>query len=54
MTNLWNLDQLQPNTDIAVPGDTIPAMFWNAAAERSGKVWMRQKQLVRQSFSRFS
>jgi long-chain acyl-CoA synthetase len=28
-----------------MPGDTIPAMFWNAVAQRGPKVWMRQKHL---------
>ncbi len=45
MTGLWNLDLLQPKTDVVMAGDTIPAMFWNAAAQRADKVWMRQKQL---------
>jgi len=42
---LWDLDHLQPRQNIAVPGDTIPAMFWNAARLRADKVWMRQKEL---------
>ncbi len=28
-----------------MPGDTIPAMFWNAVAQRGPSVWMRQKHL---------
>ena len=42
---LWDLDHLQPRQNIAIPGDTIPAMFWNAAKARADEVWMRQKQL---------
>ena len=42
---LWDLDHLRPRTDIVVPGDTIPAMFWNAVALRGDAVWMRQKEL---------
>jgi long-chain acyl-CoA synthetase len=45
MSNLWDLSHLQPREDIVVPGDTLPAMFWNAAALRAGKVLMRQKKL---------
>lgn len=42
---LWDLGHLQPRTDIAVPGDTIPAVFWNAVELRGDAVWMRQKEL---------
>ncbi|MBS0429179.1 MAG: long-chain fatty acid--CoA ligase [Proteobacteria bacterium] len=42
---LWDLGHLQPRTDIAVPGDTIPAVFWNAVELRNDAVWMRQKEL---------
>ena len=28
-----------------MPGDTIPALFWNAAQARGDAVWMRQKEL---------
>ncbi|MGP1630276.1 MAG: AMP-dependent synthetase/ligase [Giesbergeria sp.] len=28
-----------------LPGDTIPAMFWNAVAARGPNVWLRQKEL---------
>ncbi|HEX5389245.1 MAG TPA: long-chain fatty acid--CoA ligase, partial [Burkholderiaceae bacterium] len=45
MSNLWNLDAIQPATGIAVPGDTIPAVFWNAVEQRGDKVWLRQKVL---------
>ncbi len=43
--NLWDLSRVQAQTAIAVPGDTIPAIFWNAAAQRRDRVWMRQKAL---------
>lgn len=42
---LWDLHHLRPRTDIAVPGDTIPAVFWNAVELRNDAVWMRQKEL---------
>ncbi|MEQ1804139.1 MAG: long-chain fatty acid--CoA ligase [Burkholderiaceae bacterium] len=45
MPNLWNLDQLTPSSAIAVPGETLSAMFWNGAAQRAGQVFMRQKEL---------
>ncbi|RYX89736.1 MAG: long-chain fatty acid--CoA ligase [Comamonadaceae bacterium] len=45
MSNLWNLAEITPGTDIAMEGDTVPAMFWNAVGKRGPNVWMRQKQL---------
>ena len=43
--NLWQVHKLQPRLDIVVPGETMTAVFWNAAARRAGSVFMRQKQL---------
>ncbi|OYU32220.1 MAG: long-chain fatty acid--CoA ligase [Comamonadaceae bacterium PBBC2] len=45
MSNLWDASGIQPNPNIAMAGDTIPAIFWNAVAARGPKVWMRQKDL---------
>ena len=45
MSNLWNLSHIQPQTRVVLEGDTLPAMFWNAVAQRQDKVWMRQKKL---------
>ena len=45
MSNLWDLSQLQPGRADVVPGETIPAMFWNAVTLRGDQVWMRQKKL---------
>ena len=45
MSNLWDLGHLKPREDIVVVGETLSAMFWNAAAQRAGKVFMRQKKL---------
>ncbi len=42
--NLWQLDELRPRLGIVVPGETIPAVFWNAAGQRAGRVFMRQKE----------
>ena len=43
MSNLWNLSHIRPQHDIVMPGDTMPAIFWNAVAARGSQVWMRQK-----------
>jgi long-chain acyl-CoA synthetase len=43
MSNLWDLSGIQPQTAVVQPGDTIPAMFWNAVKARGPNVWMRQK-----------
>ena len=45
MSNLWDLSHIQPKPGIALAGDTIAAMFWNAVDARGPLVWMRQKQL---------
>ena len=45
MTPLWDLSGIQPNTEIVMAGETIPAMFWNAVQQRGPNVWLRQKHL---------
>jgi len=45
MSNLWTLTKYTPNTALQMAGETIPQMFWNAAAARGPKVWLRQKEL---------
>jgi long-chain acyl-CoA synthetase len=45
MSNLWDLSHIQPEHAIVMPGETIPAVFWNAVEQRSHKTWMRQKKL---------
>jgi long-chain acyl-CoA synthetase len=45
MSNLWDQSRTQPETRVVMPGETIPAIFWNAAKARSDKVWLRQKEL---------
>jgi long-chain acyl-CoA synthetase len=42
---LWNLSHIRPRTDVVTPGETLPAMFWNAVRARGDKVWLRQKDL---------
>jgi long-chain acyl-CoA synthetase len=45
MSTLWDLSHIQPNTEVVISGDTIPAMFWSAVQQRGINVWMRQKHL---------
>ncbi len=45
MTQLWDLNGIQPNREIVMPGETIAAMFWNAVKQRGPNVWLRQKHL---------
>ncbi len=45
MSTLWDLSHIQPKTEVVVPGETIPAVFWNAVQQRGPNVWMRQKHL---------
>ena len=45
MSTLWNLSHIRPQTEVVMPGDTIPAIFWNAVKARGPQVWMRQKDL---------
>ena len=37
MSNLWDVSHIQPRNDIVVPGETIPAVFWNAVALRGNR-----------------
>ena len=45
MSQLWDLAHIQPQPDLVVAGDTLPAMFWNAVQQRGAQTWMRQKKL---------
>jgi long-chain acyl-CoA synthetase len=45
MSNLWDAARLKPQLDVVVPGETISAVFWNAAKQRSARVLMREKTL---------
>ncbi|MDZ7891037.1 MAG: long-chain fatty acid--CoA ligase [Rhodoferax sp.] len=45
MNGLWDTSNIQPQSGIAMTGDTIPAMFWNAVAARGPDIWLRQKHL---------
>jgi long-chain acyl-CoA synthetase len=45
MSNLWDLEHIQAGRDVVVPGETVPEVFWNAAAQRGDLVLMRQKHL---------
>jgi long-chain acyl-CoA synthetase len=43
MSTLWDLSHIQPQTEVVLQGETIPAMFWNGVKKRGPNVWMRQK-----------
>jgi len=46
MSSLWDAAaRLEPRRDVVVPGETIAAVFWNAAATRRDRVLMREKKL---------
>ena len=46
MSNLWTLTQeVPPDRTLRLPGETLPAMFWNGVAARGERVWMREKRL---------
>ena len=45
MTQLWNAAAQKPGTGIEVPGETLPAVFWNAVERRRDHVWLREKKL---------
>ncbi len=45
LNGLWDANQIKPNATVLVPGDTVPAMFWNAVALRGNQTWMREKKL---------
>jgi long-chain acyl-CoA synthetase len=46
MSGLWTL-AVEPRAPqgVLVEGDTLQQMFWNAAAKRGDKVWLREKHL---------
>jgi long-chain acyl-CoA synthetase len=45
MSNLWTLSSPPPAAGVLVPGETLPQLFVNAARQRSGKTWLREKRL---------
>ncbi len=45
MPKLWDLAMTAPTPEVRVPGETIPAVFWNAVRQRGEQVWMREKDL---------
>lgn len=45
MSQIWDTSGIVPRQDVVLQGETIPAMFWNAVAQRGSTVWMRQKHL---------
>jgi len=45
VTGLWDTSNIQPQRDIVMAGETVPAMFWNAVQQRGPQTWLRQKHL---------
>ncbi len=45
MSYLWDLSSIRPQTEVVLPGKTIPALFWNAVEQRGPHTWLRQKEL---------
>ena len=45
MKGLWHAAALEPETRVVVPGETMTAVFWNAAAQRGDRVVMREKHM---------
>ncbi|MDO8456472.1 MAG: long-chain fatty acid--CoA ligase [Burkholderiaceae bacterium] len=45
MAKLWDLGSIAANREIMMPGETIPAIFWNAVDKRGEQTWLRQKHL---------
>jgi long-chain acyl-CoA synthetase len=46
MSGLWSLAvEARAPQGLLVEGDTLQQMFWNAAAKRGDKVWLREKHL---------
>src|SRR5690606_23581767 len=45
MSYLWDLSNIRPETEVVLPGETVPALFWNAVAQRGAAEWLRQKDL---------
>jgi long-chain acyl-CoA synthetase len=45
MSNLWDLSNIRPSTGVAMPGETLPEIFWNAVGQRAHRTWLRQKEL---------
>ena len=43
MSYLWDLSSIRPRTDVVMPGESMPAIFWNAVQQRGPRVWLRQK-----------
>ena len=44
MTVLWDTTALKGKTEVVMPGDTIPEMFWNGVAARGDQLMMREKK----------
>ena len=45
MSNLWDAQTAVPPNPLAIPGETLPAVFWAAQAQRRERVFLREKKL---------
>ena len=45
MSNLWDVQAAVPPNPTAIPGETLPAVFWAAQALRRERVFLREKKL---------
>jgi long-chain acyl-CoA synthetase len=45
MSSLWDVSAVRPNEQLALDGETLPAMWRHAVAKRGDAVWLRQKAL---------
>jgi len=45
MKKPWDPSHIRPVAHSVLEGETVPALFWNAVAQRGAEVWMRQKEL---------
>ncbi|RPH65450.1 MAG: long-chain fatty acid--CoA ligase, partial [Burkholderiales bacterium] len=45
MSVLWDLSRIRPKHEVIVAGETLPALFRNAAERRGDSVFLREKEL---------
>jgi long-chain acyl-CoA synthetase len=45
MSNLWDAQTAVPPNPTDIPGETVPAVFWNACERRCERVFLREKKL---------
>jgi long-chain acyl-CoA synthetase len=45
MSNLWDAQTAVPPNPTDIPGETLPAVFWNACERRGERTFLREKKL---------